>query len=89
MTGMMGPDMSTFIEVMRVLTFLKIICGQPGPISKRLFQRFKDGLAASGALETLVESYLIRNTSLKSVTYTLEFLAFLGTQLADFPELYF
>ena len=89
MAGMMGPDMSTFIEIMRVLTYLKIICGQPGPISKRLLQRYKDGLATSGALETLVESYLMRNTSLKSVTYTLEFLAFLGTQLADFPELYF
>jgi hypothetical protein len=36
MSGMMGPDMSTFIEIMRVLTYLKIICGQPGPISKRL-----------------------------------------------------
>ena len=33
-TSSSGPDMSVFIEVMRVATYLKIICSQPG-IKKR------------------------------------------------------
>jgi hypothetical protein len=46
-------------------------------------------MAASNLLETLIESYLMRNSRLRSTTYTLEFLGFLGAQIADFPELYF
>lgn len=87
-----GPDVGTFLEVMKVITYLKIICSQPG-IKKRALQRYKDSLETNGLLETLIESYLQRNTfggsALRSVAYTIDFLNFLGTQISDFPELYF
>jgi hypothetical protein len=74
--------MGVFIEVMKVATYLKIICSQPG-IKKRALQRYKDSLESNGLLETLVESYLQRNTigasALKSASYTIDFLNFLGT----------
>jgi len=52
-----GPDIGTFMEVMKVVTYLKIICSQPG-IKKRSLQRYKDALGTNGLLETLIESYL-------------------------------
>lgn len=70
--------MATYIEVMRVMTYLKIICSQPG-VAKKGMLRFKDAIAKEALLEALIESYLMRNTSLKSATYTIEFLGFLST----------
>lgn len=39
-------------------------------------------------LEALIEAYLQRSVG-RSATFTVEFLGFLGSQLQEFPELYF
>lgn len=56
-------------------------------------KRYKDAIEKSLLLETLIESYLQRGsyagTSFKSAVYTIDFLAFVTTQIAEFPELYF
>ena len=74
-----SADMSLFIEIMHVLTYLKIICTQHGA---RSLNRYKDAVESGQLLETLIESYISTNSqgkqALKSATYTIEFLGFIG-----------
>lgn len=79
-----SPDMGTLLELMRILTYLKIICTG----NSRYLQRYKDAIQEECLLEVFIENYLT-SKQLRSSIYTIEFLGFLGNQLTDFPTLYF
>jgi hypothetical protein len=76
-------DNSQYIEVMRVATYIKSICTRLGEQA-----RYKDAVMSTHFLEALIEAYLQKNVG-RSATFTVEFLGFLGSQLQEFPELYF
>lgn len=49
-------NMARYLQVMRVLTYLKIICTQFG--HHRALKRYKDSIESEQLLKTLIEAYL-------------------------------
>jgi hypothetical protein len=52
-------DTASYIQIMYILTYLKIICTQQG--QRRQLQRYRDSLLQTGLIQTLIELYVFKD----------------------------